>query len=80
MKTIQIDYFAALRDYAGIDSETVATEAVSAADLYEETRVRHKIELKRDGLRVARNAEFTSWEAHIEDGDTIVFLPPVAGG
>ena len=33
-----------------------------------------------DRLRVALNAEFQAWSAEIQDGDEVVFIPPVAGG
>jgi len=31
-------------------------------------------------LRVAVNEEFSDWQRPLEDGDRVVFIPPVAGG
>jgi molybdopterin converting factor small subunit len=31
-------------------------------------------------LRVAVNAEFGDWSQPLAHGDTVVFIPPVAGG
>jgi molybdopterin converting factor small subunit len=31
-------------------------------------------------LRVAINEEFADWTRPLEDGDHVVFIPPVAGG
>lgn len=36
--------------------------------------------LRRDMLKVAVNQEFSDFNAEIEDGDEIAFLPPVSGG
>jgi molybdopterin converting factor small subunit len=36
--------------------------------------------LSPEFLRVAVNDEFGDWRARLSDGDTVVFLPPVAGG
>ena len=41
---------------------------------------RHGFTLPREMLRIAINAEFTTWERPLQDGDEVVFLPPVAGG
>jgi molybdopterin converting factor small subunit len=48
--------------------------------LYEELRVRHGLKLAPEQLRVAINEEFGEWSQPLASGDTIVFLPPVAGG
>jgi molybdopterin converting factor small subunit len=29
---------------------------------------------------VAINAEFRDWQSPLKDGDSVVFIPPVAGG
>ena len=31
-------------------------------------------------LRVAVNSEFGEWEQPLSEGDSVVFIPPVAGG
>ena len=33
-----------------------------------------------ESLRVAVNAEFGDWSQPIASGDSVVFIPPVAGG
>jgi molybdopterin-guanine dinucleotide biosynthesis protein A len=79
-KPVQILYFAALREARGESSETVETLACTAAGLYEELRFRHRLPLRAETLRVARNGEFAGWDAPVESGDEFVFIPPVAGG
>ena len=80
MKRIHIKYFAAFRDQAGTDEETVETDAGDPAALYRELQVRHGLGLGADRLKVAVNDEFAAWDRSLEDGDKIVFIPPVAGG
>jgi len=31
-------------------------------------------------VKVAINDEFGDWQAVLQDGDSVVFIPPVAGG
>ena len=80
MHDIEVQYFAVLRERAGIGSETVRTAAMTAADLYEELAARHDFGLPRAMLRVAVNDEFADWSRQLAGGDRVVFIPPVAGG
>jgi molybdenum cofactor guanylyltransferase len=77
---IRVQYFALLREQAGRSEERIHTHARSAADLYEELRARHAFTLAPASLRVAVNAEFGDWQQPLAQGDTVVFIPPVAGG
>jgi molybdopterin converting factor subunit 1 len=79
MKTIQIEYFAVLREHTGCASETVATAANTADALYAELAARHRFPSLQT-LKVAINDDFADWQAPLSDGDTVVFIPPVAGG
>ncbi len=80
MKTVHLQYFALLREQRGLASETLATSAATAADLYNEVRARHNFSLPSDRLRVAIDNEFAPWSTPLADGARIVFIPPVAGG
>jgi sulfur-carrier protein len=79
-KTIRVQYFALLRDQRGLADEKLATDAGTPAGLYAELRARHGFTLPAEQLRVAVNNEFTPWDAPLNDGDALVFIPPVAGG
>ena len=81
--TIQILYFAALRDLAGKSQETVALspEVRTVGDL------RASLELavpalrgRLDAVRWAKNEVFVGMDAPLSDGDVIALIPPVAGG
>jgi molybdopterin converting factor subunit 1 len=76
---IRVDYFAILREHAGRASEQVETEAGTVAELYRELDQRYRFPHLAT-LKVAVNDEFRNWDCALADGDTIVFIPPVAGG
>jgi molybdopterin synthase sulfur carrier subunit len=80
MTTVTLQYYAQLREQARTSSEQISTGATSLHGLYEELRTRHGFTLSPDALKVAVNAQFSDWNRALKDGDTIVFIPPVAGG
>ena len=79
MATVRVEYFAVLRERAGLRVEEVSTGAGTAAELFDELSLRYRFpELGR--LKVAINDEFADWNTVLSDGDSVVFIPPVAGG
>jgi molybdopterin-guanine dinucleotide biosynthesis protein A len=80
LRGIRVQYFAILREQAGRAEESVNTSAATALELYEELRLARSLKLAPEQLRVAINEEFGEWTQPLKSGDTIVFLPPVAGG
>jgi len=77
---ITVLYFASLRDAAGVEQETCATEAADLAALYAELAARHGFTLPRARLRVALDGAFASWDAPLREGGTVALIPPVSGG
>ncbi|MFU8896488.1 MAG: MoaD/ThiS family protein [Gammaproteobacteria bacterium] len=77
---LQVDYFAWLRERAGCETETVTTAATTPAQLWTELDARHDFATERRHLRVAVNDAFSTWDAQLENGDRVVFIPPVSGG
>ena len=77
---MQVQYFALLREQAGRSGESVTTRARDARELYEELQAVHGLKLRPEQLRVAINEEFADWSQALAEGDSVVFLPPVAGG
>jgi len=77
---IQVRYFAILREQAGKTEEAVSTNATTPATLFTELQKRYAFTLAAEQLKVAVNAEFRDWQALLKDGDSVVFIPPVAGG
>ena len=79
-KHIKVQYYALLREQAGRSDEALITGARTPRELYNELRSRYPFSLAPEMLRVAVNAEFGEWSHPLADGDSVVFIPPVAGG
>jgi molybdopterin-guanine dinucleotide biosynthesis protein A len=79
-RRLNVRYFAILREQAGRGAEEVHTRARTPRELYEELRCRHGLKIAPEFLRVAVNEEFGEWTQPLAEGDSVVFLPPVAGG
>ncbi len=80
MKTLTVRYFAAFRERAGTESETLNLDAQTALDVFEHTQDRHGSSEPAGHCKVAINDEMADWSAPVEDGDTVLLFPPVAGG
>lgn len=80
MITVNVQYFAILREQRGLAQERLTTKAATPGALYEELRTRHGFTLPADRVRAAVNDEFVPASATLRDGDRVVFIPPVAGG
>ena len=79
-RALRVQYFALLREQAGVREESVQTSAATPAELYRELAARHGFTLAPQALKVAINTEFRDWKQPLAAGDTVVFIPPVAGG
>lgn len=77
---LHVQYFAILREQRGVTEERLTTAAATPAALYAELRARHGFTLPGEFVRAAVNGEFVPAESPLRDGDTVVFIPPVAGG
>jgi MoaD family protein len=79
MNHIRVEYFAILREHVGRSSEDLNTDARTTADLFTELDDRYRFpDMGR--MKVAINDEFRDWDTALADGDSVVFIPPVAGG
>ena len=79
-KIITLCYFAQLRELAGTDGESHRTASVTPAGVFQEIRAKYQMPIKRKGMMVAVNGDFTDWTHPLAEGEEIVFIPPVAGG
>lgn len=80
MITITIQYFAILREQRGATREQLTTCAVTPESLYQELRAKYNFTLPIERVRAAVNGDFVTRDAVLQEGDDIVFIPPVAGG
>ncbi len=77
---LHLQYFSFLGDLGGKGSESLDSSAQNAIALYKEIQEKYKFNRETKSLRVAINDEFSEWDTPLNNGDTIVFIPPVAGG
>jgi len=79
MATIQILYFAALREHRGCTQEELEVEdGSSLAQIYGE--IFGDSPLHAMPVAFARNQAYARGEEIVEHGDTVSFLPPLGGG
>ena len=79
-RKLRLQYFASLRERRGLSREELVTAAATPSAVYDELASRHGFALPVAKLRVAVNGEFAGLDHPLEDGDEVVFIPPVAGG
>lgn len=78
---ITVLFFAGLAEKAQQGQQQLClADNLSLSELYTQLQQQYGFELDTSKVRVAINDEFASWDDAINDGDTIAFIPPVAGG
>lgn len=76
----EVQWFAAFREATGTGTESVDSNAKTAARLFEELMDHHPRLASSRGALVAINGEMSDWNTALSEGDTVLFFPPVAGG
>lgn len=77
---ITAKYFAVFRERAGCESERISTEVATAAELFRVLSAQHGFADAQDRCKVAVNGTLAAWDTQLDDGDEVLFFPPVAGG
>lgn len=80
MTTLNITYFAALRDATGCAEESLITEVVTAKALFHELATKYHWPFSEADIQVAINDRYQPTDTLLKEGDRVVFIPPVAGG
>ncbi len=87
MSTLELRYFASLREAVGVAAEqlSIPADGIEFVDLLPELRSRHGAEaaaaLTRPSVRLALNQELVEIPGlRLQPGDELAFLPPVTGG
>ena len=77
---IRVIYFAKLRDLIGLDEEIFSMkEGDDPSDVLASIKKKHKIDVGAN-FKIAVNDEFSKWDIKLNNGDRLVFIPPVTGG
>jgi len=77
---IQVIYFAKLRDLIGLDGEIFSMEeGNNPSDVLASIKKKHNIDIGTN-FKIAVNDEFSQWNIKLNNGDKLVFIPPVTGG
>ncbi len=69
-----------LAEQAQCAEELVQISQCSCADLYRQLQKKHQFSLSLEQLRAVVNEEFVNMERLLQEGDEVVFIPPVSGG
>jgi len=77
---INIKYFAALRECTGMSGEVIDVDSGLVNDIYTQLNEKYTFPIEKKLLRVAVNEEYAGFNDQLNDGDTLVFITPVAGG
>ena len=80
MITVHLQYFAILRDQRGELEETLSVRSQTVGELYRFLARKYGFTLEKTALRVSVNQQFVDWSTPLQDGDDVVFIPPVSGG
>ncbi len=80
MLSINVCYFALLREKAGLEQEVITSSSQTYAQLYEELSQKYQFGIPASMIQVAVNDEFSSMNEMISEKAKVVFIPPVAGG
>ena len=77
---INVIYFAKLRELTGLDQETfLINKGSNPSHVLESINEKHQIDTGSN-FKIAVNDEFSDWDIKLNDGDRLVFIPPVTGG
>lgn len=74
--SIQVKFFASMRERIGID-DTEIDNAATAGDVWDS--VTNNANRPVNAL-VAINLEYAQFDSPVQDGDEVAFFPPVTGG
>jgi molybdopterin converting factor small subunit len=79
-KNLSIGYYALRREQRGLSEERIDTDAATPGELYAALKAEHGFSLDASQLKVVINDAFTPWDTPLQPDDSVVFIPPVAGG
>jgi molybdopterin converting factor small subunit len=80
MKEVTVRFFAIFRENAGTGQCVHETESQNLQQLFTEMADRFPGLHEEAAALVAVNDEMSDWTSNFNEGDEVLFFPPVAGG
>jgi molybdopterin converting factor subunit 1 len=77
---VSILYFARLKSERGLSYEELETDCPTVGALYADLHKEHGLQTPASHVKTAINDEFCSPVTKLTEGDTVAFMPPMAGG
>ncbi|MGI8423756.1 MAG: molybdopterin converting factor subunit 1 [Chloroflexota bacterium] len=77
---VRLRYFASIRESLGRVADEIDLPAGSTVAVVWERLVSERPALAQQRYRPAVNQEYTTSDHALDDGDELVFIPPVSGG
>lgn len=79
MSTINVHYFASLKEASGLSHEEIRFEG-TYKELYLKLVQKYHFNLPPEMIMVAVDDEFSTMDELVKPHSKVVFIPPVAGG
>jgi molybdopterin synthase sulfur carrier subunit len=79
---VKVRFFAAMRDAVGAPETQLDLEGgATPEDVWRRLAADHPaLQARRSGVAAAVNRRYAAFDTALEDGDEVVFVPPVSGG
>jgi molybdopterin converting factor small subunit len=77
---LTVQYFAELAEVAGCSEEVIESTSPNLIEIYAQLQSRYGFRFAASSLKPVRNDALVGWDAQIQSGDVIAFLPPFSGG
>ena len=77
---MKVKYFALFKEHIQKDEETFDESFSTPLEVLNHIQSKYQLPLNQNQIRVAINEEFAHWDSALNQGDVLVFIPPVAGG
>lgn len=80
LRRVSVRLFAVLREQAGRSEWEIVTACATPIELYRSLQRELPLALAAELVRVAVNGAYADPQRPLQDGDRVVFIPPVTGG
>lgn len=79
-KKITIYYYARLSEITNCRKEIINTSFTTPKEIYDELLYKYIFPFATNEINIAINNKISTWNSVLNDGDEIIFIPPVSGG